>query len=124
MNKKDRLKKVVLAAFDKDKITSEAVSQCSEAIQNVMDKITVIWEKELIGEIPQRYFIREIEKRDELEIEAIIAYVNFLVDNLSQIEAALRKRGYEGKIVKIDLVKKHTPLHGYLLYVQSILRDM
>lgn len=120
MNRKDRLKKVVLAAFGKNKIVSEAVSQCNEAIQNIMNKITITREiieteaynelkkrglsedklPELISKISQRYSIKTIEDRRLLKMVAIKVYTEFLVDNLSQIETILRGHGYEGKIVK------------------------
>lgn len=120
MNRRDRLKKVVLAAFGKNKITSEAVSQCNEAIQNIINETLITQEMieaeaynelkkrgfsedklpELIGKISQRYSIRAIEDRWLLKMVAIKVYVEFLVDNFSQIETILREHGYEGKIVK------------------------
>lgn len=137
MNKRDRLKKVILAAFDKNEIKSEALSQCNEAIQYVINKIV---EKEaynelklrglsedklpeLIGEISQRYSIKTIEDRRLLKMVAIKAYVEFLVDNFSQIETILRKHGYEGKIVKAVPIDESEVSTNYLTRFDSLLKD-
>lgn len=143
MNRRDRLKKVILAAFDKNKIKSEAVNQCNEAIQYVINKTPISQEiveteaynelklrglsedklPELIGEISQRYSIKTIEDRRLLKMVAVKAYIEFLVDNFSQIETILRKHGYEGKIVKAVPIDESEVSTTYLTGFDSLLKD-